>query len=96
MTDSIKHLLGSVSISGIKHLEREEKEEREREREGGRERCVCVCVRSVVGVWIRWGGGGKHYFHSLKHAPPKTAVPLFMTMKREGIFKINHRMSHVY
>ena len=38
---------------------------------------------------------GKHYFHSLKNAPPKTTVPLFMTMKHEGIFKINHRMSHV-
>ena len=49
MTDSIKHILGSVSIPGIKHLcrrrEREEKEgEREEEREGGRGECVC-------GVW---------------------------------------------
>ena len=94
MTDSIEHLLGSVSIPGIKHLrrrrEREEKEEREREGE------VSVCVRCVVGVWIRWGGGEKHYFHSLKHAPPKTTVPLFTTMKHEGIFKINHKRSHVY
>ena len=51
MTDSIKHVLGSVSIPGIKHLgeEREggEREggrgrEREREREGERGRGECV------------------------------------------------------
>ena len=36
MTDSIKHLLWSVSISGIKDLR--EDEEGERGRKGGRER----------------------------------------------------------